>query len=73
MRLVKEQGIEVLLKIGSSEESLYFFTASADKQKRTDFINYLINTVEYFDADGIFFQWPIPGCKNVNFEMSSPK
>jgi GH18 family chitinase len=69
MRAAKKLGIETIIEIGNWGEDDFFARAAADNQKRSEFINFLLDAVMKFSADGISIKWIWPGCPKVYYKI----
>jgi GH18 family chitinase len=75
MNVAKVMGIDVILSIGTYGDGKFFKQLSNDNVKISQFVNFLLDTLKQFSADGIYLTWTWPGCPTVlasNFHKNRP-
>jgi hypothetical protein len=65
MEAVRKLGIGIVIEIGNWGDASYFADVSANKQKMTDFITFVLGVVKNYSAAGISIKWTSPSCKQV--------
>jgi GH18 family chitinase len=70
MEAVRKLGIGLVIEIGSWGDAQFFADISADKNKRTQFITFVLEVAQNYSAAGISIKWTSPSCKQVGDTFS---